>query len=393
MEELTLRIRPSTLAHTLTQLFVLLPHCLFSPHASPNQKHSGNQLPENPTSTFQLGVSLIYTLMVTFYMSLGGLAAWATQKRLTRNPNDKDDSCTCLGIGQLQHPTHYMSDLVHKRNAICRGLLAFIPATFSLAHLYTSSLHSSSLYSAGNVIFAALMGYSAFYTGKTLQQLIIDSDHMDTTKAVYESLYMLASTYDRLRRHKPRNNTEEKPTGIFAKVEKALKPAVGDPSPLPAWQDPWVLFNVFLAIGAQDDARIWPQFSAWLAKFQQSNLTVVVPHADSWIKEVWDLLLWPSWVRVLLHRPGTLKDPNPPPWLTHVAYAYWLYSQDKSIRTITGSMVINQCISDEMQLAGCRSRHLYFTAVGYIDTLTDHVKTSMVELVPLVPNDLVFITE
>jgi hypothetical protein len=161
--------------------------------------YDGNQLPESPTSTFQLLVSLMYALMMTFYMSMGGFAAWASNRQLAHSPCGKEaDASSCATMGQLQHPTHYMSDLLHKHNAISRGLLAFIPAVFSLAHLYTSSLHSSTLYSAGNVIFAALLGYSAFFMGKTLQQLVADADRMDTTKAVYESLYMLSSTFDRL---------------------------------------------------------------------------------------------------------------------------------------------------------------------------------------------------
>jgi hypothetical protein len=212
--------------------------------------YDGNQLPENPTSVFQLVVSLMYTLMMLFNMSMGGFAAWATQKRLLSKGGGS------LASGQSQHPTHYMSDLVHKRNTICRGLLAFIPAVFSLAHLYTSSLHSSRMYSAGNVVFAALLGYSAFFMGKTLQQLVVESDRMDTTKAVYESLYMLANGYDRLRRHKPQtpDNAATAPVeGIFDHVEDARSPSEGKKA-RPAGQQPWVLFNVFLAIAAQDDA-------------------------------------------------------------------------------------------------------------------------------------------
>lgn len=215
--------------------------------------YDGNQLPENPTSNFQLLVSVLYTLMMTFYMSLGAFAAWATQKRLAPSATG-DDSCACSTAGLLQHPTHYMSDLVHKRNSICRGLLAFIPAAYSLAHLYTSSLHSSSLYSAGNVIFAALLGYSAFFMGKTLQTLVSDSDRMDTTKAVYESLYMLASACDQLSRRNDDVNIFKVVVRSQPKDQSTLLQA--------AWQQPRVLFNVFLALAVQDDARLWPMFTA-----------------------------------------------------------------------------------------------------------------------------------
>lgn len=334
--------------------------------------YDGNQLPENPTSTFQLLVSLLYALMMTFYMSLGGFAAWATNKQLAHSPCDK--ACEgCTTIGQLQHPTHYASDLVHKHNAITRGLLAFIPAVFSLAHLYTSSLHSSTLYSAGNVIFAALLGYSAFFMGKTLHQLVGDADRMDTTKAVYESLYMFASTYDRLCRHDPPN----KPDGIFYEMEQARTPdeAAGRKPSSPAWQSPWVLLNNFLAVAAQDDARVWAMFSAWMCRFQMSNLTMGLPSTDTMRREVWDFLVWPAWLKALLPEWArhTCDDARHKVWLTNVGLAYWLYSQNKTVRTITGSMVVQQGIMDEMLLAGCRSHQLFYTASGYLRTLSDHV--------------------
>lgn len=166
--------------------------------------YDGNQLPENLTSNLQLVVSLVYTRMVAFFLSLGGFAAWATSKQLTRPQDAKGgDGTIQLAIGQSRHPTEYMRELVQKRNAIIRGLLAFIPLVFSLAHLYTSSLHRSTIYGTGQVVYGALVAFAALYMGKTLQQLVLDSDHMDTTKAVYESLYMLASAFDRLSMHKP----------------------------------------------------------------------------------------------------------------------------------------------------------------------------------------------
>lgn len=339
--------------------------------------YDGNQLPENPTSNFQLVVSLLYTLMMTFYMSMGGFAAWASQTRLAHAPYEVGaDGCGCSATGQLQHPTHYMSKLVHKRNAVCRGLLAFIPATYSLVHLYTNSLHSSSIYSAGNIVFAALLGYSAFFLGKTLQQLVADSDHMDTTKAVYESLYMLGSAYDRLRRHKPRSGV-----GIFATVEDAQASSHSDPHlpQQPAWRKPWVIFNVFLAIASQDDSRIWPMFSIWLRRLQLSSLTVALPGSATMRSEAWDLLLWPAWLKVLVPYCARFMKFQHQTWLTHVSYAYWLYSQDQSVRTITGSMV-HQGIADEMLLAGYRSDKLYYTAAAYIKAITSHVVENLTRL-------------
>lgn len=347
--------------------------------------YDGNQLPENLTSNFQLLVSLVYTLMMVFFLCLGGFATWATSRQLTRPQDAKGgDGTTQLAIGQSRHPTEYMSELVQKRNAIVRGLMAFIPAVFSLVHLYTSSLHSSTIYGTGQVVYGALLAYAALYMGKTLQQLVLDSDHMDTTKAVYESLYMLASAFDRLRLH-PRS----KVPGIFDEAQGALPVPGSGRGSTPAWRSPWVLYNVFVGIGAQDDARLWPMFSAWLGRFQLSNFLVYVPGSDTLLSEVLEFCLWPTWL-VALSEPGRpdahykarqekLRDgAKPKPTCRdrkryNVAYAYWLFSQDKLVRTITGSMVVNQGVADEVTLAGCRSRNLYFAAKAYMDTLTAHV--------------------
>eukprot|EP00775_Hariotina_reticulata_P004295 gene4295-4547_t len=364
-----------------------------------HELYDGNQLPENPTSNLQLLVSLMYTLMMTLYMSLGGFAAWATQKRLILSPCDSGgaESKCSSPVGHLQHPTNYMSDLIRKRNAVCGGLLSFIPAVYSLVHLYTSSLHSSNLYSAGDVILAALLGYSAFFLGQTLQTLVAELDRMDTTKAVYESLYMLASAYDRLERCKPkqtpRDRAEQAPdsksevhTDIFHKVN-AAQPEDDTKQLHAAWRHPWVLFNVFLAIAVQDDAQIWCMFTAWLRTFRESALTVWVPRYPSFWYEIWDWLK-PAWFEALMQtwaacpsRGIRTQKERPsarhPPWLTNVAYGYWLYSRSDSIRTITGSLVLHQGIHDELQLASYRSQQLYAAAAAYIDTLTYHVKEIM----------------
>lgn len=344
--------------------------------------YDGNQLPENLTSNFQMLVSIWYTLMMVFFLSLGGFAAWATSHRLTRSSDEEKaaDGPVQPAIGQSKHPSEYMSDLVRKRNAIVRGLLAFIPTAFSLAHLYTGSLHSSRNYGTGQVVYAALVAFAASYMGKTLQQLVLDSDHMDTTKAVYESLYMLASSFDRLSMHKP-----ARIKGIFCKAQEALpEPGTGRGSS-PAWRSHWVLFNVFLAIGAQDDARIWPMFSVWLSRFQLSNFLVYVPKTDNLFREIWELCFWPTWWIALLplRAVKSLLD-SLNEWRTvapsdasssryNVAYACWLFSQDKHVRTITGSMVVKQGMADEVTLAGCRSRKLYYAAEAYVSTLSAHV--------------------
>jgi hypothetical protein len=85
--------------------------------------------------------------------------------------------------------TQYMQRLVRKHNAVIRGVIGFIPATYSLTHLYTSSLHNGSLYSASNVFYVAIFGFATNYLGNALKQLIDNATHMDAVKAVYELLF------------------------------------------------------------------------------------------------------------------------------------------------------------------------------------------------------------
>lgn len=306
----------------------------------------------------------------------------------------------CPGIGESQHPTEYMRDLVVKRNAIVHGLIAFIPATFTLAHLYTSSLHSSNLYNAGNIFLSALLAYSALFMGKTLQQLVVDSDRMDTTKAVYESLYMLASAFDRLRLHKVTAPSHHLgPEGIFKGAQDAMPKPDTVKGSTPAWRSPWVLFNVFLAIAAQDDSRIWAMFSAWLWRFKHCNFMVFVPCTDSLLAELQEFIHLPSWwhwhvpVKVanlwkaLFPNGGTANQKTPASTRDEyrVAYAYWLFSQDKTVRTITGSMVTCSGVAQEMHLAGCRSGKLYHAAASYIKSMAAHVVSSLTPADPDVP--------
>lgn len=98
--------------------------------------------------------------------------------------------------------TQYMERLIRKHNAVAGGLLAFIPATYTLVHLYSSSLHNGSLYSASNVFYVAIFAFAAKYLGWALQQLVENATHMDTTKAGYECLYMLSRSCAKLSRGK-----------------------------------------------------------------------------------------------------------------------------------------------------------------------------------------------
>jgi hypothetical protein len=135
--------------------------------------YDGNQLPESPTSMFQMVVSVFYALLVFLLMSYGAVGILAAQDALS-----------------LDMPaTQYMRRLVRKHNAVVRGVIGFIPATFSLAHLYTSSLHNGSLYSASNVFYVAIFGFATSYLGAALKELIVNATQMDAIKAVYELLF------------------------------------------------------------------------------------------------------------------------------------------------------------------------------------------------------------
>jgi hypothetical protein len=122
-----------------------------------------------------MAVSVVYTLLVFLLMGYGATAVLAAQNIIS---------------SELQ-AQEYMRRLVRKHNAVVRGMIAFIPATFSLTHLYTSSLHNGSLYSASNVLYLAVFGFATSYLGGAMQQVVADSNHMDSTKAVYELLYFL----------------------------------------------------------------------------------------------------------------------------------------------------------------------------------------------------------
>jgi hypothetical protein len=135
--------------------------------------YSGNLLPVAPTSTFQMAVSVAYTLLVFLLLAHGAVAVFAAQE----------------AIGTDLQATKFMQRLVRKHIMVLRGFLAFIPATFSLGHIYTSSLHNGTLYSASNVFYAAIFAFATSYLGGALNEVVKDSVHMDTTKAVYETLF------------------------------------------------------------------------------------------------------------------------------------------------------------------------------------------------------------
>jgi hypothetical protein len=251
--------------------------------------YDGNQLPEQPTSKFQVAVSILYTLFVSATLSIGGFAVLAAQQK-------PDQEATA---------NLYMRMLLVKHNAIAHGILAFIPATYSLTHLYTSSLHNGSLYSASNIFFVAVFGFAARYLGEALQALQDDSINIDTTKAVYECLYMLTRCYARLCPHSggsPNGKVLSNMPSTVPAIRKTVRlealetssspqapaaaPAVVAPAPASedgstvavqvddlsseefarrglAWLSPWVLLNVFLAVGCQDDSRLWVMFPKW----------------------------------------------------------------------------------------------------------------------------------
>jgi hypothetical protein len=139
--------------------------------------YDGNQLPESTPSMFQMVVSIFYTLLVCMLMGYGAVGVLAAQDALS------------LDMPAMQ----YMQRLVRKHNAVIRGVLGCIPATFSLTHLYTSSLHNGSLYSASNVFYVAIFGFATSYLGSALKELIANATHMDAIKAVYELLFFFTS--------------------------------------------------------------------------------------------------------------------------------------------------------------------------------------------------------
>lgn len=91
--------------------------------------YDGNQLPESPTSKFQMTVSILYALFVSVMMAIGAFAVLGVQQK-----------------PEKEVPVNlYMRLVLKKHNTVAHGILAFIPATYSLTHLYTNSLYNGSL--------------------------------------------------------------------------------------------------------------------------------------------------------------------------------------------------------------------------------------------------------
>jgi hypothetical protein len=226
--------------------------------------YDGNQLPESPTSTFQLVVSILYVLFICMLFVLGGIATFVAQQPI--------DSET---------PAHvYMKKLLSQHNAVARGLLAFVPAVYCLTHLITSTLHNGNLYSASNVVFVALFAFGAKYLGTAIVDIRQKGAHMDMFKAVYECLYMLNRSYAKLGEHKP-----VKGTSIFNAMEGGQALPGLDRAAMSVWCSPSTVFDVFLGIGCHDDSRLYIMFTTWIwrwwFRFSLFSLTGTPPPPTS----------------------------------------------------------------------------------------------------------------
>jgi hypothetical protein len=160
----------------------------------------------------------------------------------------------------------YMRLVLKKHNAVAHGILAFIPATYSLTHLYTNSLHNGSLYTASNIVYVAVFGFAAKYLGEALQALRDDAINLDTIKAVYECLFMLTRCCARLQQHVAVDGAL---SGSHQAAKQTMPTHIKDNDAVKhhpcnrAWECPSVLLNVFLALGTQDDSRLWVMLPAW----------------------------------------------------------------------------------------------------------------------------------
>lgn len=292
--------------------------------------YDGNQLPEAPTSQFQMAVSILYALFICIMMSLGGFAMLAAQH----------------AVDQESHPNNYMCSLVRKHNAIVRGALAFIPATYSLVHLYTSGLHNGALYSAGNVVYAALLGFAAKYMGEVLNQLVEDSKHMDTIKAVYECCYMLNAAACKL------FLTEDKPHRILDDKDLWMP---RQELALEKQQRKEKVDSLFLSVACQDDSRIWSQTLKALCAFNHEQ--------------------YPKDLKVKPVQKSAAAGGSP----ACTPYAYWLYSQDITVRGYTGSIIFGQKIEDKLNTLSFAAGELYIPAKRYIELMSNHFLKALKE--------------
>jgi hypothetical protein len=202
--------------------------------------YDGNQLPEAPTSVFQMVVSGVLHSLCFNSDGYGGLCCASCTKE--------------AGQRASWQPLHAAAD--QQAQECGKGPASIHPiGLLTLSHLYTSSLHNGSLYSASNIFYVAVFGFSAQYLGKAFIELVDDSIHMDSIKAVYECLYMLARCLGRLGRHKAPDPPHAQPLFESMRSERHEKGQdllhleqdyVG-----PAWLSPWAQMNIFLAIAAQ----------------------------------------------------------------------------------------------------------------------------------------------
>ena len=341
--------------------------------------YDGNQLPESPTSTFQLVVSILYVLFVCMLFALGGIATFAAQQQV--------DS---------EVPAHvYMKKLLNQHNAVARGLLAFVPAVYCLTHLFTSTLHNGTLYSASNVVSLALFAFGAKYLGSAIVDLRQKGLHMDMFKAVYECLYMLNMSYAKLGEH-----NRDKKDSIFYKMEdgqhkgEGKRSGGGDYQNQNVWRHPGTLFDVFLAVGSQDDSRLWIMLTSWIRRwwFGLSLLSSNMPPND---------YVWNTWPFRYLLQPfaSLLRACHITQWQRRrecMAYGYWLYHKSNRIRSYTGSLAANHdLLIDKLNRASFNrySSQMFLVASTYFETLSAHFKKGLkVYIVPdTVQGDLTII--
>lgn len=111
-------------------------------------------------------------------------------------------------------------------------------------------------------MYVAVFGFAAKYLGEALQALKDDAINSDIIKAVYECLFMLTCCYARLQQHpngalSGAHQAETMPTCVSQAEASTHHPCNR------AWKCPSVLLNVFLALGTQDDSRLWVMLPAW----------------------------------------------------------------------------------------------------------------------------------
>jgi hypothetical protein len=244
---------------------------------APTYIYDGSLLPLVPASTLQVLVSWLYATFVFVVMGVGAFAVSVQQKLDLDSP-----------------PNIFMQRLLWKRHALGLGILAFIPATFSLVHLFTSSLHNFNIYNATNIVFAAVLLYGAKYLSEAMQQCMDESAHMDTYKAVYESLYMCANRAEKVLVCGPFRGKH--PLLTSAKMTES----------------DYVKQEVFAAPALQDRRHYWG------------------------------------------HHNGCVM---------------WLFSQDRSVRTYTGSTVITHRIHQVLNTASFTAQDLCAHADGFLTEL------------------------